>query len=153
MAEIQLHFENLDRVAQAFKVAPDIAGEEIGRAVQRVAMQIERDAKVFAPVNKQSGGGNLRQSIRSFPTSKTSAMVEVGVKYAEAVHEGTRPHVITAKNKKVLADRRAGIIFGRSVRHPGTRPNPFLQKAVEKNEGWINAKLMEIANNIINRMF
>lgn len=138
---------------QAFRKAPQIATEEMGALIQRVAVQIENDAKKFAPVNKQSGGGNLRQSIRSRPTSKVSAVVEATAKYASYVEGGTRPHIIQARNKKALANKKTGQFFGKTVRHTGTKAQPFLGKAVEKNQGWFNKQMLETANLIINKMF
>ncbi len=48
--------------------------------------------------------------------------------YAPYVEFGTRPHVIEAVNKKVLANTRTGQIFGPVVHHPGTKANPFLER-------------------------
>ena len=48
------------------------------------------------------------------------------------VVRGTRPHVIRAVNASVLAFEIAGkMVFTPIVRHPGTKPNPFMQQAVE----------------------
>jgi hypothetical protein len=49
-------------------------------------------------------------------------------------HEGSRPHEIVPRRKKVLvfyADSGRGpLVFTRRVRHPGTRPNPYLVSAL-----------------------
>lgn len=153
MAELKLTIENYDFLKKAFDKAPQIAADEMGKLVQKAARDITAEAIRQAPVNKQAGGGNLRQSIRYRPTSKVSAIVEATAKYASAVHEGTRPHEIRAVNKKVLADKRRGIIFGKVVRHPGTRPNPFLQKALDKYEGKLNRELTATAETILNKAF
>ncbi len=44
---------------------------------------------------------------------------------------GTSGHAIVAKRAKVLTD--GGEVFGRKVRHPGTRARPFLRPAVFEN--------------------
>jgi len=65
--------------------------------------------------------------------------------YSQAFEEGTRPHPITIKNKRVLAGpyrgRPAGWVvseksksmgyatYGKQVNHPGTKPYPFLYPA------------------------
>lgn len=62
--------------------------------------------------------------------------------YSQAFEEGTRPHIVLAKNKKVLAGPYRGrpdgwivskqskamgyAVYGKEVRHPGTPPHPFL---------------------------
>jgi len=48
------------------------------------------------------------------------------------VVKGTAPHEIRPVNASVLAFEAAGrIVFTPTVRHPGTQPNPFMQRAVE----------------------
>lgn len=49
--------------------------------------------------------------------------------YAYAHHEGTKPHIITAKTGKDLVFRARSRVLVHTpvVRHPGTRPNPYLR--------------------------
>jgi len=65
--------------------------------------------------------------------------------YSQAFEEGTRPHGIVVKNKKVLAGPYRGrpsgwnvskgsagmgfATYGKKVHHPGTRPHPFMYPA------------------------
>ena len=137
-ATIKIRLKNYDKIAQTFKKAPVKMMRELGVAVRKVLIKLDTDAKKEAPVNRQSGGGHLRQSIRHFITGPASGKVEVGADYGIFVHEGTRPHTIRAINKKVLANKRTGQFFGKVVKHPGTRANPFLKRAVDKNAGFIN---------------
>lgn len=61
--------------------------------------------------------------------------------YGPMVHEGTRPHVILPKNRKVLRWADGGeFIFARKVQHPGTKPDQFLYQALDANEN----RIMEI---------
>ena len=47
--------------------------------------------------------------------------------YAYYHHEGTLPHLISARRAKALRFLAAGMpIFRYSVHHPGTKPNPYL---------------------------
>jgi len=47
--------------------------------------------------------------------------------YALAHHEGTKPHVIMAKNGGALRfTSGTRIVYARAVRHPGTKPNKYL---------------------------
>jgi hypothetical protein len=42
-------------------------------------------------------------------------------------HEGTRPHLITARDGGFLKfSGKGGVTYARTVRHPGTKPNRFL---------------------------
>lgn len=54
------------------------------------------------------------------------------VPYAGSVEEGARPHKITARNAKTLRFyAKGGIVFRRSVNHPGNKPYWFLRKATD----------------------
>ncbi|MFE0545213.1 hypothetical protein [Streptomyces sp. NPDC058891] len=47
------------------------------------------------------------------------------------VIEGTRPHVIRPRRARALRFEVGGqVVFAAYARHPGTRPNPFLQRAL-----------------------
>jgi len=61
------------------------------------------------------------------------AAIEVLAPYAMYVVKGTRPHIIRPVNASVLAFQSAGgkMVFTRLVHHPGTKPNPWMQKAAE----------------------
>jgi len=53
--------------------------------------------------------------------------------YAPFVELGTRPHVIFPKNKKALRFFKDGKeIFAKKVRHPGSKPYPFMFAEMEK---------------------
>lgn len=49
--------------------------------------------------------------------------------YAEIVTSGSRPHIIQARTAKALRFIVAGtVVYTKRVRHPGTRPNPYLTR-------------------------
>ena len=148
--EISIKIQNLDKLKAAFLKAPAIATAEYGRAIERTAFKIEGDAKRAAPVNKGSGGGTLRQSISSKMTGKASAVIQSKAKYSAYVDQGTKPHIIRVKNARVLANRRTGQIFGKVVRHPGTRKNPYFTNALKGNESFMNNELQNAMQNVLN---
>ena len=148
--EISIKLVDIDKLKAAFLKAPAIAAGEYSAAIERSAFKIEADAKRAAPVNKESGGGNLRQSISSRMTGTAAAVIESRANYSAYVDQGTRPHIIRIKNAKVLANRRAGRFFGKIVHHPGTRKNPYFTNAVEGNIGFINDRLKDAMQNILN---
>lgn len=146
--KVSVTIKNLDAIRLAYKLSPGKMQSELHRAVEKTTLKIESQAKKEAPVNKQSGGGNLRQSIRSGMTGLASGFVEVGANYGIYVHEGTRPHQIRAVRAKVLANKRTGDVFGRVVNHPGTKANPFLERAVEKVEKDIDGYFISAVQNV-----
>ena len=148
--DISIRIENLDQLKATFLKVPTIAAPLFGNAVEKIAFKIEAEAKRNAPVNKGYGGGNLRQSIQARKSGKMSAVIESKAKYSAYVDQGTRPHIIRVRNKKVLANRRTGRIFGRVVKHPGTRPTKYFSNAVESGERFINIELKSALEIVLN---
>jgi HK97 gp10 family phage protein len=78
--------------------------------------------------------GRLRRSIRK-RLNLAALEVEVGpdVEYAVYVEYGTHPHVIRPVRAEALRFEVEGeIVFARLVRHPGTKPNPFVRRTAEQ---------------------
>lgn len=107
------------------------------RDLVRRGLNVESRAKQLCPVDT----GRLRSSITTEVAISGGGIpvVRVGtnVDYAEAVHEGTRPHVIVPRNASVLRfpSRGGAIVFTRRVNHPGTRGVPFLRNALDAARG------------------
>lgn len=60
------------------------------------------------------------------------ASIQALAPYAVYVVNGTAPHEIRPVNARVLAFEVGGkMVFTALVQHPGTKPNPFMQRAVE----------------------
>lgn len=105
----------------------------------RLAMSLVMDlaiakAKREAPVRS----GHLAQSLRTRTVTGSffSGGVEGGLQsplpYASFVEDGTRPHTIEARFRRSLRwPTGGGFAFAKKVRHPGTKPNPFMERAVQ----------------------
>lgn len=90
-------------------------------------------AKVLAPVDT----GRLRSSIRAEPpvifSFRGRAVVGSDLEYARFVNDGTRPHVIRPRRAQVLRFQAGGrTVYARVVNHPGTRAQPFLDRALRE---------------------
>lgn len=96
-------------------------------AVNQAANHLVAASQDETPVDK----GVLKASIHTdgaqvsgfTVTAKVSTGGEAG-EYAELVHEGTQPHVITASHAMALAFN--GIVV-KSVNHPGTRAYKYIE--------------------------
>lgn len=99
--------------------------------VRRTTRRVLNRSAVFCPVDTGNlrAGGRMKMVIRSVGPA---GIVEYIAKYAAAVEDGSGPHIIRARKKKALRFVVDGqVVFAKSVRHPGTRPRPFLSKAAQ----------------------
>lgn len=77
--------------------------------------------------------------------SDGEGVVGVAASYARVVVEGSAPHEIRAANGGVLAFMIAGkMIFTPIVHHPGTKPNPFMQNALEEVRGKVDSVFADL---------
>lgn len=87
--------------------------------------------------------GQLEQSVGWIPVGTHSAEVYANAKHAPFVEHGTRPHIINAKNRKMLKIPSAGgFIFRRSVNHPGSRPFPYFYRDMPVREQKVRAAVL-----------
>lgn len=102
-------------------------------AMKKSLLLLERDAKVFAPSNE----GTLRKSIKTTLKPLEGAVLAMA-KYAEFVHDGTRPHWPPYDPGSSLERwaRMKGIppfLVARAIARRGTRAQPFFDEAIEAN--------------------
>jgi HK97 gp10 family phage protein len=77
--------------------------------------------------------------------SGSEGVVGVAASYGKAVVEGTAPHEIRPTNGNVLSFMVAGKrVFTPIVHHPGTKPNPFMQNALEEAQGKVDVTFAEL---------
>ena len=139
--KLQLDTTEFDKFAKQF---PSLVIGEMNDAIQKSALKIESESKKEAP----AVSGKLRQMITT-AFSHLRGTVSANAVYSIYVHEGTKPHMIVPVNKKVLADRRKGLIFGTRVHHPGTKPNRFMIRAVNNSKNSIIKYFETALNNTI----
>lgn len=125
------------KVTAAIRLRSDLVGkvfQETGhRHMRAYTRRLEDAAKREVPVDT----GRLRESIhaqrvRTVGRFHLESRVTASAPYARFVHEGTRPHIIRARNAKALHfywPKVGREVFFKSVSHPGTRANPFLRRA------------------------
>jgi hypothetical protein len=68
--------------------------------------------------------------------------------YAPYVEFGTAPHVIRAVNRRVLANKGTGQVFGPVVNHPGTKANPFMERILASAQPEITELFGQALNKI-----
>lgn len=76
-----------------------------------------------------NNGHSYKSDLSTVQLKENELAVGTNVEYAAAVELGSRPHIIEAKNKKVLSDGKR--IFGKRVNHPGYSGDSFLYWAMK----------------------
>ncbi|MHA6764682.1 HK97-gp10 family putative phage morphogenesis protein [Streptacidiphilus sp. PAMC 29251] len=115
------------------------------RWAEQVEPLVKDRLRQAAPVGKGPGAGRLKDSIRSERVAGAASVVltfTANVPYAGFVLSGTAPHDIRPRNAQALRwDGPGGPMFARVVHHPGTRPDPFPERAIRPLEAVIQAAM------------
>jgi HK97 gp10 family phage protein len=133
---------NTRQYENALRRALGRQSDDVRRAVVQTGVDVQNEARRRCPVDT----GRLRSSIvHRVESDARSTAVTVGtnVKYAEAVENGTAPHVIVPTNKKALYWPGAAHPVAK-VNHPGTRAQPFMRPAVEMAPIFFSKNLRQI---------
>jgi len=123
-----------------FNLKTDLNKERTLEKTKSVLFRCMLKMQELATINCPVDTGRLSWGIKIFPTSIgfSKYLLYDNVEYAEAIEFGTDPHVIKIKNKKVLANKKKGIIFGKQVMHPGTEAQPYFRPALDQVKNiWI----------------
>jgi hypothetical protein len=119
---------------------------EFKRAIIEAATQMEKLAKLkvrnFTRNSKVRRGYLHNQIQKEITNAGFTGEVISHANYSQAFEEGTRPHTIRIRQKRVLAGPKRGApagwaisaksaamgyaTYGKKVQHPGTQPHPFL---------------------------
>jgi len=124
----------LKKSENGFRYAVDKGTTDMHRFAKKKVRQLTRNSKVRS--------GTLINNIYPIITNKgmTGAVISKA-SYSRAFEEGTRPHLIKIRHKKILAGPKRGApggwpmisgdyaIYGTKVVHPGTKPKPFMYPA------------------------
>ena len=136
MIEFQVSESGLEFV----EVAKKISGPLREKLVERLTDIAWAAAFFGAPVKT----GYLASTIYK-QVSDGEGVIGIGASYGKFVVEGTAPHEIRAANGGVLSFMVAGKrIFTTIVHHPGTKPNPFMQNALEEAHSKVDVTFAEL---------
>lgn len=111
--------------------------------MQRVVVVTERH--IYNEMPEKTG--QLKAKIRADHSAK-GGQIEFYADYAVFAHEPTRPHII--RGNPTLAFNVGGVtVFAHSVKHPGTKGNPFIDRGLDKAASDIDAALLAAAEQVI----
>lgn len=111
--------------------------KDMRQAAAHASQVATRQMKAVVPVKSGDLQKSIEPRLRSTHTG-AAGEINVGEDYASYVKDGTKPHMIVAKNLGVGGTLRFEIggrtIFRRSVNHPGTKPNDFVTPGVVEGQ-------------------
>jgi len=142
MIEVEVSTRGLD-----FEATAKTLDEETKQLlVKRLAEVAYYEAFYGAPWRT----GKLARSI-VIEIEDGEAKLQALAPYAKFVVEGTRPHEIhpAGSNVLVFKAKSGDLVFTRLVRHPGTKPNPFMQGAVDKAREQIDDIWAELFEDLV----
>jgi len=111
--------------------------ERLEAALPNIARRLQNELVLACPVDT----GRLRNSIKVKENER--GLLIWMVDYGQFVEFGSPPHIIKPKDKKYLKfeigklERLKGkktgknIVFAKEVKHPGSRPNPFIRNTLQ----------------------
>lgn len=110
-----------------WKRTAEQALQAMQRAVELTAQEVFGNIAREAPVNH----GRLAGSFSIEQVDDLSWKIFTNVEYAEAVQEGTKPHVIEASGRALAFESNGQMVIVKRVNHPGTAPNPYITRSLE----------------------
>ena len=141
---------------QAFVRSVELAPEVINLA-NREAMElsvrlVESEAKARVPRRTGRLFSSIDGRVETLP-NEIEGRVGTDVEYARAVEFGATAHDIVPSMATVLAfDIGGQHVFARKVRHPGTKPRPYMAPALEASEGGIKALFRAAAARLVKHL-
>jgi len=98
------------------------------KALAELMLFMEETAVVHCPTKT----GQLKNAINLQQLDEYTWTLSAAKNYAAHVEYGTRPHLITVKNKKALHWKDKGnSVFATRVWHPGTQASPYFRPALD----------------------
>lgn len=123
-----------ERLAAAFKMAPDLTRRELDLWITAAAFSMQREIQLITPTKHGLLRGSIGTDIRPVGNFGVEAVIGTPLNYAVPVELGSKPHDIVAKNGKALHFMWRGIpIMAKRVRHPGTKGSFMFKRAYDAN--------------------
>ena len=149
---IQIQLQNSEAVIEGLSnmVNPSV----VRRVVYAMAQQYTLDILDYIKAGRAFSvrTGQLEQSIGWRGDSDASATVYANAEYAPFVEFGTKPHLITPRNRAALRfpSLNGGYAFSRGHKHPGSRAFPFFYADADNRRARMQEMAIRILGEAIN---
>lgn len=138
---------DFEKLVKAFEAAPDKTRQMIRLQMKMAVRDIQEEAKDNHRFITRSG--LTEKSIMSL-VKDNQGTVMLTNSIAVYQHEGTKPHLIVPRFKKVLRFAvNKEFVFSRRVQHPGIKADPFLYRAADKMLPTIETRFQAALDNLV----
>lgn len=138
---------DFEKLVKAFEAAPDKTRQMIRLQMKMAVRDIQEEAKDNHRFITRSG--LTEKSIMSL-VKDNQGTVMLTNSIAVYQHEGTKPHLIVPRFKKVLRFAvNKEFVFSRRIQHPGIKADPFLYRAADKMLPTIETRFQAALDNLV----
>lgn len=131
------------------RLQPSNIEAAINRGGDKAAAHLE--SKVKQRITGFTRTGRLRSSVAWRRSGRWRWSIGTDVSYARPVEDGSRPHIIRPRNKKVLRFRIGNrTIFAREVHHPGFAGHHYMRNTLDAERGEVVRIFRETLADAIN---
>lgn len=142
--EFTIKIENLARLKDAFERYPEISEPLLQKGLLGTSALLAKYTRKQDPVPYRTG--NLLQSFRQ-DSGRLYTRWYPTAKYAMFVHDGVVAHVINAKGGGLAS--KDGQFFGKKVRHPGFRGQPFMPQILARAQPDIDNLFGDVLDKVV----
>ena len=153
MASVDVEVKGLIELQRKMEqMVKDVHGEPILNAMRDSTLQLQRDARIFAPVDTGRLRASIIPTIRSTPAS-VEGVIGTNVEYAPYMEFGTRPHFPPITALQIWADRHgvSAFLVARAISRRGLVGRRYMQKSFEKNRSAIERRFERAIAEIVNK--
>lgn len=151
MSQVSIQIIGLDKLIALGEKYPATSEKYINNAINRSLVRVLGEEKQQAPVST----GNLRDNW-SINLGRFTGSLVSNAPYASAVENGSRPHMPPATNNAfVMWCNKKGLnpwAVARNIAKNGTKPNPFLQRAVDLQKDNINGEFKNALDSVLSEL-
>jgi len=136
-ASLNIEIPGLGRLLDDLKAAGPYGAKQLKSALNRGAIRLQRAERIEAPRDTS----NLAANINIIELGEFEVMISPKANYAEAIHKGRLPGSAPPVSALEGWARRKGInpyAVQKSIQRKGTKPNPFVARALDNERQGIN---------------
>ena len=151
-------FSDVTAMARTYQNGERIVRDEMTRGVERSVIQIEADAKRLVPTDTHTLQRSLTHAVET-RGGTVEGRAGTNLQYARVVEEGRSAGAAMPPQGALLGwmrrhgiDPEAEFVVRRAIGRRGTRPQPYLKPALDKNRAAIGREMDAVLRRISQRL-